>query len=223
MFSPVKWRDYIVLTIVSVALFAAAAFLPVSDIVSATIATPGAVVLLAALYQWLREHWRLEHERHLRTEDRAHALATSHMACVAFDKYAKFCEQYIEKFFEILPLMIAKGPNKEWSDHAEALIAVRRQFIVWVPSDVAEPLDELERSIWMVGITQEFLKDLERGEQRTKFVREIHETFRRLHTSTEDKPSFRELVNQIKELLGVDELSTMRKAVVKHAAKTLGD
>jgi len=88
--------------------------LPVGATIRVVAAIPAAGSLCAALLQVFRD--MIAHERALWIIEAQRSFsigATSHLAEVAFDKYALFCEEYIAEMFRTLATLTRDGPRQQ--------------------------------------------------------------------------------------------------------------
>lgn len=220
------WQAYIAITVVCALSLCAAAFLPVSDLAEAVIASPAAVALFAALYQLMRDEAKFQKAKILKEEERLHALSiSSHMAVVAFDKHAEFSEKYLKEIRVSMPILFREGPTTEALDFAERLRDIRLDYSAWVATETKEALWPFEKALRTVGINKYILKDTPIGDRRNRLVDEAHELFAKILEMKNEEDTAEEgvskAVSKIQGLLGVNELTKLRRNVLREANKSL--
>ena len=105
---------YIGLAVVFFASFAAAYLLPIGQLLKTIMATPAAVALVAAVYQILKDQAEFERITFLQRQQQIFNLgATSHMANLAFDKHAEFCEKYMSEVHQIVTDLRVRSSNAD--------------------------------------------------------------------------------------------------------------
>jgi hypothetical protein len=206
--------------------WSAAIFLPIPELGKIVTASPAAVALIAALYQILRDESKFIKEQRLKEEERLHALSvSSHMAIVAFDKHAEFSEKYLEVMRKGLNELWAKGPCKEALDLAEKLKEKRLDYAAWVTVDTREALFPFEEALTMIGINKVLLSDMPVGSERSAMVAQAHALFGQVmefNKGTQEKEiGVSKVIERIQDLLGINELTKLRRQVIKGANKAL--
>jgi hypothetical protein len=196
------------------------------ELAKVVMASPAAIALIAALYQILMDESRFIKEKSMKEEERNHALSiSSHMAVVAFDKHAEFSEKYLEVMRKGLIYLWAKGPCKEALDLAEKLKETRLDFAAWVTKDTRESLFPFEQALRMIGVNEHLLGDVPVGDERSAMVAEAHALFSQVMEFEKGTPEkeigVSKVVEKIQDLLGINELTKLRKQVIKEANKAL--
>lgn len=229
--------------LLAVASFAIALTLPTSGLVAAVIASPGAVALLGALYQLLRDHAAHElqlvrdeaaHQRQLlrdeladhrnilaRAAERSHDLAvTSHMANVAFDKHVEFVERYLERVQETIRALYRQGPAQGALDLCGELVDIRLKYAAWLTKDVESKLTPVENALHRIGVNALVLTDMPVGEKRSRIVEEMFNTYRDvLGLEGSDRPAnpdvvVHRIIDHLRSLLHVEQFSRLRTAAI---------
>ena len=221
-----NWKAYLAIGIVFVVSSLATILLPISGLAQSVMASPAALSLIAALYQIFRDEAAFEKEKKIKEEDRLHALSvSSHMAIVAFNKHAEFSEKYLEVMRKGLVELTARGPCKEALKLAGDLRETRLDYAAWVTQDTRDLLLPFEKALTQIGINHVILKDLPVGDKRSTTVQEAADLFMQVmefEQGTEEKQiGVSKVVERIQDLLGINELTQMRKQVIKQANKAL--
>lgn len=224
-----NWKTYgriIAVFCVSCVLFAAMIFLPIADITKNVMSIPAAAALIAALYQIFRDESKFIKEQRLKEEERLHVLSvSSHMAIVAFNKHAEFSEKYLEVMRKGLKELWAKGPCKEAFDLAEKLKETRLDYAAWVTKDTRDSLFPFEQALSMIGVKKCLFSDMPVGDERSAMVAEAHALFSQVMEFGKGTPEkeigVSKVVERIQDLLGINELTKLRKQVIKGANKAL--
>lgn len=173
-----RWKTYAGCFIVYALSFAATLILPVGSIVKAMLAFPGAAALLPVLYKLWRED--VAHERAIQLQELkdASAFATaSHMAKLAYDKHALFCEEYLALINEFLLKLWQEGPTVNGLDFAADLSRVRSKHSAWLTNDIEAGLYPIETKLRRIGAGSHVLGSLPVGNTRSRIVEEVYEAF----------------------------------------------
>jgi hypothetical protein len=219
-------KCYIAIGIVVALSALAVIFLPVDEITKRIVASPIALGLIAILYQIMRDEARFQKDKQQKEEERLHALSVfSHMAVVAFDKHAEFSEKYLEAMRKGLLKLTAEGPSKSALELAEQLRETRLDFAAWITKDTRESLFPFEKGLRTIGVNEHLLEHTPVGDKRTKLVSEAHDLFAKILEFESDPEKkavcVSEVVERVQELLGINELTSLRKRVIKGANKAL--
>ena len=219
-----NWKIYGLIIVVFCVSFVAT----VAGFDKDVMAFPAAAALIAALFQIFMDESRFIKEQILQKEERIHALSiSSHMAVVAFDKHAKFSEEYLKVMREGLKELLAKGPCKEALDLAERLKETRLDYAAWVTKDIREALFPFEQALTMIGVNKSFAIDMPAGDEKRAILQKALDLFAQVMEYKEDKDiqkrgiGVSEVVENIQNLLGINELTKLRKQVIKEANKAL--
>ncbi len=168
-----NWKVYLAIGVVFAVSSLAAVLLPISQVAQSVMASPGALALIAALYQIFRDEAAFEKEKKLKEDERFHALSiSSHMAVVAFNKHAEFSEKYLEVMRKGLIELSARGPCKEALDLAESLKETRLDYAAWVTNDTRELLSPFEKALRQIGVDYHVLSNMPVGDRRSMNVNE---------------------------------------------------
>lgn len=212
-----KKAGYVGFVLVFVASILAAVFLPVAEPLQTIMAVPAIGSLCAALVQIVRDN--AAHERAVLTQDVQNSFvlgATSHMATVAFDKYAAFCEAYVTEMFATLLTMFREGPTRELLTHTSNLWNLRQKWAVWLPSGIDAQLEIYEAAIRKVGAFANVTDP--------KTVEATYELFGQVtgikmgEAPVEGELAVSKVIGKLKTVLGTEDLTAVRSALVAAAA-----
>jgi hypothetical protein len=230
----ISMRTYILLTVVFIASFGCAYFLPINDVLKNIATAPAIAALVVAIYQILKDQAAFERQDYLQRQQQIFNLgATSHMANVAFDKDAEFCEKYMSEVHETVTDLIVYGADAEKSDrHFTSLIDLKKEYAAWVPKDVALQLEPFEESIREMSAHSHLANDLsgQPTEGRRTAITAMNDIRRRLlgpqaaEIAEQNEAVTAEDVKEcIRSILGINELTKLRKMLVSGAIKFLED
>jgi hypothetical protein len=223
---------YVGLTIVFVVSVSCAYFLPINEIFKNIATMPAAIALVAVIYQLLRDQAAFERQDYLQRQQQIFNLATaSHMANVAFDKHAEFCEKYMGEVHETVGDLSRKGPRSpKVKDHLKNFISLKREYAAWVPKDVAVQLEPFENKLQDMSLQADIADDYEGqpGNEKNNAVNAIHEVYLsvwgigKTDTTKDDQNiSVEDIKERIRLILGINDLTTMRKLLVSEAIRFL--
>lgn len=222
------WFVYLGLLVVFSLSVAASLELPSEGLVREAALVPGVAALVGAVWQVFREDAAHKRELELKQREQFFRLSvTSHMAQVAFDKHAAFCEEYIGRVQRGIQELYRDGPSKNAASIAVELSEIRQKHAPWVPPDVLERLKPFERAIWDIGISAGYLSDAGPSSDRAITVKQMHKTFAQVlgipFDDTEERADIRvdQILGQLQDALGIRELSLLRVSVVKEAMRAL--
>ena len=223
-----SWRTYGILAGVLALSFLLAWALPTTDILRGIYGLPGIGALLYALYQVFRDH--AAHERALALQrDQQHFVlgVTSHMAKVAFDKHAEFCEKYIGRMQSGLSELFARGPSSQCLILASELADIRLSFRAWLMSDLQEKILPFEEALRKVGGRSISLEGFKDEKQRARVLDEIYDVFDKIiglpgqGKEIDKRVAPGRIMDHLQDLLGVKELCVLRSTLINEAIKTL--
>lgn len=217
-------NTYIALGVVFVASIAAAILLPVAEMIRVLAAVPAIASLCAALLQIFRD--RIAHDRTLLVLEAQNTFsigATSHMANVAFDKYALFCEEYVEEMFQTLRTLNRDGPRQTALPHASKLLEIRQKSALWLTPEVEAELDRFEIAIRKIGANAWLL---EQAPGDPAAISEMYSLFAEVlgFEKWDNKQITGELTlatvtKRLRHVLGTDELSLIRGSLVERSLR----
>jgi hypothetical protein len=96
----------------------------------------------------------MAHERALWTIEAQNSFsigATSHVAEVAFDKYALFCQEYVGEMFRTLTTLTRDGPGQTALPHASSLLEIRRKWALWLTPTLEIEWEPFETALRKIG------------------------------------------------------------------------
>lgn len=228
-----SWHFYLFAIAVAVVSVLLMYFAPTTDVFKGIFGTPSIAALFACLYQLSRDQAAHNHQIELQERAQLFDLSTaSHMANIAFDKHVRFSEEYLDKLNnEVLAALIRHGPTQDALKQAGKLYEVRSKYPVWLTEEMQNRLMAFEYKISNIGITDMALKGMPPGGKRSDLVDKMYMTFREITGIgiSEGVPQDEEakrlaasaVVQYVRGILGVDELSKMRSAILKRAMNSL--
>ncbi|MFM0035961.1 hypothetical protein [Paraburkholderia strydomiana] len=158
--------------------------------------------------------------------------AGSHMANVAFDKYVEFCETYKDEAGDGVLILIRHGPTPEILSAANKLTDIRFKHSLWIPSEVDARLKEFEQ-VWRhigayAGLTNaQSSKD---ESARLNHVDFVYKEFAKVMGLKEwmgevvtDEFTVASIVAGLREVLGTEKLSKLRRRVLERSISDLDD
>lgn len=225
-------KTYAGLFIIFLASFSCAYFLPVPEIVKSFAATPATAALVAAIYQILKDQAAFERQDYLQRQQQIFNLgATSHMANIAFDKHASFCEKYMGEVHQFGTDLVAHGPNaRDANKHFAALIELKREYAAWLPKDIAVQLVPFENDIKDIAAFAALADDLLDAEPRERqqaikarddFARNLRTAASKTATMENKHLAIEEVKERLRTILGINELTMMRTMIISEAMKFL--
>ena len=222
-----SWRIYLASTIVFILSFGAAWALPTTDILRGIIGLPGVAALFAALFQIVRDQSAHERALELLEKQQLFSLgAASHMANVAFDKHVQFAEQYILRMQAGLTDLFRTGPPGESLKFSAELQEIRLSFRAWITKDIEAKVTPFEDALRKIGARRFLLEDLQPGPDRTRLVGEMYKIFSDVtgiptEANIDEKVAAGNIMNHLQDLLGVQQLSRLRNALIERAIEAL--
>ena len=188
---------------------------------------PAVGALLAAVFQILRDQAAFERQQLSQQQQQAFSLgATSHMANVAFDKHAEFCEKYVAEVHSTVETLFREGPTDKALKHVWNFAELRRHYAAWLPRDVVEGLDPFEKAVNRIGALS-YLVDALRGTAdlgRQPAIAEMYDVFREVLEIPGDTPAERRphvaieaVKEQVRAILGIEHLTNLRRRLVQQA------
>lgn len=206
--------------------------IPAQEMLKAVIAAPGVVALLAALFQLVRD--QAAYERQLETQQKQFQFtlgAASHMANSAFDKHVEFCEKYMAEIHKAVRTLFREGETPEALEHARNLYFLREEYAVWLTDEINSNLDKFEAALRKLGAEAHFIHttrgDENYAEQRSVRIENSFELFNEILGLDRDREinedyAAEAIKKKVKGILGIEELTGLRKHLVSEASKVLG-
>jgi hypothetical protein len=203
------------------------------ELLAGAMAAPGITALLAALFQLMRDE--AAYEKIIESQAREFQFtlgAASHMANVAFDKHAEFCEKYMQELHETVQTLYREADSPSALDHAGNLYRVRRDYATWLTDRISSDLEEFESALRKLGADAQFIRTTTGhdgyAEQRSLRINRNAELFGRILGLTVQSQEIQEqsmveaLKTKARAILGVEDLTTLREHLVKRAAGAIG-
>ena len=225
------FRTYLILLSVIFLAFGSAYIIPASELLKATIAAPGVVSLLAALFQLMRDQASYEKQLDIQSRQFQFTLgAASHMANIAFDKHVDFCERYMSEIHDMVHTFFREGETEEALTHARKLYALREQYATWLTDEINSNLDKFESTIRKIGSEAHFIKvttgDPRYSEQRSLKFNSSFELFKDIlgidpERDINEDYAVEAIKRKVKGILGIEELTMLRAHLVKEASNVL--
>jgi len=203
--------------------------LPIDELLKGIAAMPAIGVLIWVLYQTARDHSAHEKQIELQKKRQFFDLgATSHMANTAFDKHVEFCEKYMIEVHKTLLALIQKGPTKDAITNANKLYGLRQEYSAWVTEEIAMELDKFESAVRSVGtrtgLAQSLSNSSSEAEKGLKARNETRDLFAKIlgeyygnDQTIDDDLSVEKVKTKIRDILGIEELTKIRKWIVSQA------
>lgn len=161
------------------------------------------------------------------SKNRFTVAAMSHMANVAFDKHAAFCEDYMAEVDRTMGVVFRGGPlNATVLENASTLRDIRAKYSIWLTPEIEEKLMEFETALSDLGAEAWLVKALEGGdeEERQEAGNKAFMIFARVmgfkHWKGQALSGVRasaKVVEGLREILGIADLTSLRAEVVRRA------
>ena len=227
-----KKNTYIVLAVVFLLSIIATWLVHASEFFKGLIAMPAIMALVAAIYQIARDQAAFEKQKYFDDRRRIFDIgATSHMANTAFDKHMIFCEEYMQEVRNTLEALFTNGPSSEAITHANNSLLLRQKYAIWLTDEINIGLEPYEKVVRKIGVDSCYIKetinDLHSGKNRQKAIKEMYEKFNEvlgLNDSikeVEEEYAAEAVKKRIKEILGIEELTRIRKYLIAEAVAAL--
>jgi hypothetical protein len=224
-------KFYMLLLIVGGVSVGISLTIPTTDILKGIMASPAVVALFIALYQILKSQSEFEKKKYFDTRRRVFEIgATSHMANTTFDKHVEFCEEYMKEVNSTVGTLFREGPSKEALTHANKSYMLRQKFAAWLTKEINLGLGPYEQVVREIGAWAGFVDQTRESpqyaEMRSQKINEIYKKFSEVlnldNKENIDEVYAIELVqDKIREILGIEELTKIRKYLIKEAVESL--
>lgn len=214
---------FICLTVFLASLIIAISF-PAESVLREIGRLPGIAALFVAIFQLVRDNAAFEKQRTLQENQQYFQLGTtSHMANVAFDKHVAFSEEYIAEVNKTIHTLFREGPTREALAHASRLYGIQQKYIAWLTPDIVLSLEKFEAALRRIGANEGYLHATGKIEK----VEEMYDLFYDVMgiAKEEGKPVNKEvavssIVNSFQKLLGIEELTQLRRKLLEHVNYT---
>ena len=202
---------------------------PGGDFIQALAAIPVVGSVVATLVQILRD--QAAHERAFlvqSTQNRFSLGASSHMANVAFDKHVIFSEEYAQEVLKTLSTLFRNGPSLEILTHTTALFDLRQKHAVWLTRQIDVDLEKFESALRQIGAAAGYVHGTPGANDRQERLDFMYRKFAEVMGWAEwageqltDELAISMLITRIRTILGTEELTEIRVAVVAKAIDEL--
>jgi len=145
------------------------------------------------------------------------------MANIAYDKHVVFCEAYVAKTNEGVVNLMRTGSSKEALAFAGDLMDIRVRHTTWLTAEIESKLIPFEAALRKMGAAEHLLDSLPVGEGRTRLVDEVYKSFvvivgaEKPTTDEEKAIAAARIVDQLRDVLGIKELTQLRLSAARLA------
>ena len=194
---------------------------------------PAVAALFYAIYELLND--KLKFERTLIAQERLNNFsvgASSHIANVAFDKHVEFSEEYAAESHETLRTLFREGPTPQALNHANQLAKIREKYVVWLTTEIDTKLEKIESALRGLGALAQYRTHTEQNVDLQKdSIARLYVVFANLvgpdlmgsdnwqGETLEKEKAIQMVFKRLRLVLGVEELTRMREAIIARAAK----
>lgn len=225
-------KTYIALAVIGLLAIVSSWAVPTTEVLKGIIATPVVGVLIAALYQLLRDQAAFEKKKYFDIRKRVFDIgATSHMANKAFDKHVEFCEKYMKEVHDTVTTLFREGPSKEALNHANNSLRLRQKHAAWLTEEINTNLEPYEQVVREIGAWSGFVESTtnapQYAEQRSRKIDEIYRKFNDVlgleggSGQVEETYAIESVKKKVREILGIEELTKIRKFLISEAVSAL--
>lgn len=199
-----------------------------SGLIGELVKVPAVGALLGIVVLLIRDEAAFGRQLELKRQDEYFTVSVaSHMAQKAFDKYAQFCEEYVERVIKAMGELLTRGATKEACQIAADLELIRRKHAPWVATNVAEELMAFERKIYILGVEAEYWdkgQPAGREEKYDSIQRAWMEILGLKPSGGQEKKSQEgnRIIQYLQDVLGITELTTLRVDIIKKAHHRTG-
>jgi hypothetical protein len=216
-----RWREYCVLTVVCLASFLLAYFLPTTELLKGMLGFPAVAALFSGLWTLFRDNEA--HRKNLEIEQQKQIFnlsVTSHMAEVAFDRYIKFCEEYMQRLMQGLDELIVE--KERYEHYSFELKNIRSNHAIWISAEINAELHECEEVWRKYGFCCRTAKETQ-GDLQNKFSGKASELFDVIHGVGESGgvTTYEKTISIIQGVLGITELTKLRTSLISQAQSAL--
>ncbi len=224
-------KTYIALTVTGFLAIIFAWIVPTSDLFKGIIASPAVGALIGALYQILRDQAAFEKQKYFDGRKRIFDIgAASHMANTAFDKHVEFCEEYMQEVHSTVATLFKEGPSKEALTHANNSYKLRQKYAAWLTDEINTNLEPYEQIVRDIGAGSVFVESTQNAPQYAeKGSQKINEIYKKFNDvlcldesqDVEETYAIESVKRKVREILGIEELTKIRKYLIKEAVDAL--
>ncbi len=224
-------KTYFILLIIFILAFGTSYLVPMSEIMKGVVAAPGVLALLATLFQLVRDQAAYERQLDIQSKQFQFTLgAASHLANTTFDKHSKFCECYMSEIHNTVSTLFREAETEKALDHAGNFFKIRQEYAVWLTSEIDEELDKFESAIRTLGANSHFVNvtigSKQHAEKRSMTIESNFTLFNEIlglgkKDDINEDYAVKAIKKKVRNILGVEELSMLRKYAIKEASNVL--
>lgn len=220
---------YLILAVIFVLSAASYFVIPPESILRALAGMPGIGALIYALFRLMRDQAAYEKQLYLQERQFQFSIgAASHMANVAFDRHAEFCEKYIAEVHAAARTLFKEGDSPAALDHAWNLHRLREEAAVWLTDSIDQDLGEFEQALRELGANAHFIQkttgDERYSHQRSMRIDQNFDEMRRIlglggnkGDEISELSAIEALKKRVRRILSVEELTKIREYLVENA------
>lgn len=220
---------YYLLFAVVLATVLIAWLLPHGELLQTLASIPLFGALTAVAVEILRDQAKRKHDAELASSQHRFALAAgSHMASTAFDKHVAFSEEYVAEVLAALRTLFREGPTKEVLQHSNRLHEIKQNYAVWITRDLEARLDPFEKALHGIGVAdfveQQFPGSKGHMKRTNEMFRHFAEVLGTVHMGKDwdgepisDTAAVSRVISHLRDILGIEELTTLRNRIVQQA------
>ncbi|MDB5978358.1 MAG: hypothetical protein JWR07_5118 [Nevskia sp.] len=229
-----KTKTYIGFSLIFAAAFAGSIFAARnSPFLQQLFALPMVAALGGALFKFFRDVAAHERAIALQVDQQHFAIgASSHMADVAFDKHILFSEKYVAEAQASIHTLFRDGATEEALQCARRLFQIREDYIVWLTPALEKELDVFERALRELGAAAGLVKSTrespEHQDVRQKTIPEMYKMLAQVlglpqweGKAITDELAVAAVIRKLRSLLGTEELTELRQAIINRASSAL--
>ncbi len=226
-------KKYLLPLIVLTLSFLGSTFLPVTEIFKGIISLPGGGALVYALYQLVRDDQQHTRNLLLQNKQQDFILSTSsHVAEVAYDKHVLFCEEYIQRVQKGRQELFQDGASPKTINIGGDLVGIRQKHSAWLTDDIENKLKPFEQVLIKIGAKEHYLQMSAREVMNDKKRKTIDDIYRSLglvlgHENPENDQeaglNIDKIIDRIRDILGIKEITELRVHATKVALERLSD
>lgn len=218
------WPIYLVL----VAVFACAALLTwilrSTGIWQDLAGTTGAVSLILAMYQLVRDEAAHIKRVALQHDQQHFDLGiTSHMADVAFDRHVALCDEFVGELFTTLQCLMDNPHNYEVAKKkADTIGDIIRKHALWITPELQAQLEEFEGAVRNIA-SKTYIAgrrpSVESTQEVLDLLLDLIDPGSAPGTPPKRELSYRKIIDHARRVLGVKELTELRRTLLERNAE----
>jgi hypothetical protein len=193
---------------------------------TAFVSTPGVLSLFGVIYQLVRDEAAYVKQLALQSNQQRFDLGvTSHMANVAFDKHAIFCEEYVAELHATLRILIREYATALALTQANKLVAIRIKHSVWLTADIESKLEPIDLALRKMGATAWLQGNNPSAAVASGRLEEMHDLFadvvglqKEEGKAVDEAIAITSILEKVREILGVRQLTELRQRLLKQNA-----